>query len=652
MSTPRPRRRRTLRAAAALLVPALTVLAAPAFAAEGSIDHVESTKQGLKVLYSLPDAGTAAPDLASLQVDLDGTPLEATATLASDASTDAVRRTAILAMDVSESMQADGKFVEAKRAAQIFLDSAPDDLYVGIVTFAGRVSVAQRPSLDRAASKAVVDGLRLSRGTFLYDGLRQAVASSGQDGQRSVIVLSDGRDTSRTPLPTVTAEIKKADVKVDVVALAQSARDQTLLEPLSTAGGGSVISANDPRALSQVFASEARTLAKQILITAGAPTDAATHEGTLTVAVTAGGQGYSDAAFVTLAERATPVAPQPGASTKLVAAPTGLTLSPNVMLGGIAAIAVGALVLIVGLFGGFGKPKESLESRIDAYTQKGRGKRAAPAAPQQNQGVAASAVGIAERALESNRGFEVRLGDRLEGAGVALKPAEWLLLHAGIAMGVAATAFAFTGGKIVLGLVGLVAGAVVPWAWLGFKKGKRLKAFNSQLAPCLQLMAGSMQAGLSLAQSLDTVVREGQEPLAGEFRRALVETRLGVQIEEALDSIGGRMESADFKWTVMAIRIQREVGGNLAQLLLTVAGTLREREYLRRQVKSLSAEGRFSAYILLALPPCIILYMMVSNPTYLEPLISTPMGYVMLGAMLMLMALGSFTMKKLIKVEV
>jgi tight adherence protein B len=83
-----------------------------------------------------------------------------------------------------------------------------------------------------------------------------------------------------------------------------------------------------------------------------------------------------------------------------------------------------------------------------------------------------------------------------------------------------------------------------------------------------------------------------------------------------------------------------------------VAATLREREYLRRQVKSLSAEGRFSAYILLALPPGIILYMMVSNPTYLEPLISTPMGYVLLGAMVGLMALGSFTMNKLIKVEV
>jgi tight adherence protein B len=646
------RQRRGLRLAAALVLSALTLVASPAQAAEGSIDHVESTKQGLQVLYSLPAAEAAAPALDSLQVDLDGDPLEATATLASDAAGDAVRRTAILAVDVSASMQVGGKFVEAKRAAQTFLDSAPDNLYVGIVTFAGRVTVAQEPSLDRSASKAVVERLTLSRGTFLYDGLRQAVATSGTAGQRSVIVLSDGRDTSRTSLSTVVTDIREADVKVDVVALAQSPSEQALLEPLSTAGHGAVISAGNPKALAAVFQSEARTLANQILITAESPTDESAREGTLTISVTAGAQSYSDAAFVTLPPSRKPAAPATTPSTRLEPADGEPLLSANMMLGGIAAIGVGLLVVLLALLGGFGRPKESLESRIEAYTQKGRGKRTPATAPQPNQGVAASAVGLATKALKTNRGFEVKLGDRLDGAAVALKPAEWLLVHAGIALGAAAAVFTLGGGNVILGVVGLAVGAVLPWFWLGLKKSRRLKAFNSQLAPCLQLMAGSMQAGLSLAQSLDTVVREGQEPLAGEFRRALVETRLGVPIEDALDSIGGRMESADFTWTVMAIRIQREVGGNLAELLLNVAATLREREYLRRQVKSLSAEGRFSAYILLALPPGIILYMMVSNPTYLEPLISTPMGYVLLGAMVGLMALGSFTMNKLIKVEV
>ncbi len=136
---------------------------------------------------------------------------------------------------------------------------------------------------------------------------------------------------------------------------------------------------------------------------------------------------------------------------------------------------------------------------------------------------------------------------------------------------------------------------MLPWLYLGMRKSRRLKAFNGQLAETLQLIAGSLSAGLSLAQSLDTVVREGSDPVAGEFRRALIEARLGVQVEDSLDSIAKRMESADFEWIVMAIRIQREVGGNLAELLLKVAATMRERDYLRRQVKTLSAEGKMSA---------------------------------------------------------
>ena len=147
------------------------------------------------------------------------------------------------------------------------------------------------------------------------------------------------------------------------------------------------------------------------------------------------------------------------------------------------------------------------------------------------------------------------------------------------------------GGKFFLMLLGLSPGWLLPRIWLGRKRKKRLKAFNPGLADTLQLMSGSLSAGLSLAQSVDTVVREGNEPIAGEFKRVLIETRLGVPLEEAMDGVAERMDSKDFEWVVMAIRIQREVGGNLAELLNTVAATLRERDYLRRQVQSLSAEG-------------------------------------------------------------
>jgi len=207
--------------------------------------------------------------------------------------------------------------------------------------------------------------------------------------------------------------------------------------------------------------------------------------------------------------------------------------------------------------------------------------------------------------------------------------------------------------KLLIGLlVGLVLGAVVPWVYLSMKKKRRIAAFQAQLADTLQLMAGSLSAGLSLAQSVDTVVREGSDPMASEFRRALVETRLGVQIEDALAGVGERMESVDFEWVVMAIRIQREVGGNLSELLNKVADTIREREYLKRQVQTLSAEGRLSVWILGGLPPVFLAYLVLFNPTYVAPMWSNPMGWVMLIVMGVLLSGGIFWMKKVVKVEV
>ena len=168
---------------------------------------------------------------------------------------------------------------------------------------------------------------------------------------------------------------------------------------------------------------------------------------------------------------------------------------------------------------------------------------------------------------------------------------------------------------------------VGPWFYLRRKKKKRLKAFGTGLADTLQLMSGSLSAGLSLAQSVDTIVREGAEPIASEFRRVVIESRLGVTLEDSLEGVAQRMESRDFGWVVMAIRIQREVGGNLAELLLTVAATLREREYLRRHVRALSAEGRLSCYVLGGLPPGFLLYLTLSKPDYVEPMYTTPIGW-------------------------
>ncbi|HET7387883.1 MAG TPA: type II secretion system F family protein [Nocardioidaceae bacterium] len=640
-----------------LLAVATTVgLAAPAYAAQGSIDHVETSNGAIQVLYSLPGAGGTQPDLGSLKVSLEGKSVKASAKLATEAGT-TIKRTTILAMDVSNSMGKNHKFTEAQQAAEAFLKAAPKDLYVGIVTFAHDVTVAQTPTLDRAAATKVIQSLTLSNGTHLYQGLTTAATAGGTSGGRSILVLSDGRDTTNTPLSKATDAIKKAGVKVDVVALAQSPADEALLQQIADSGKGSVIAANDPKALSGVFTSEAQQLAKQLLITITPPASMIGSEGSLEVSVDAGGQTYTDKAFVTVGKAAAPSAsPTAAANTAPIpVAEPRFHISKTMMLGGLGAAALGLLLVLMFVFGVFAQDKsKSVEHRIAAYTRKGSRARAKAAeqAAEHGTGVTAQAVGVAAKALEGNKGLESKLDAKLEAAGMAMKPAEWLLAHAGVAFITGLIGLAIGGGNVFFALGGLVLGAVAPWIYLGLKESRRTKNFKAQLADTLQLMSGSLSAGLSLAQSVDTVVREGADPMAGEFRRAIVEARLGVDIEDALDGVAERMQSVDFHWVVMAIRIQREVGGNLSELLQNVANTIREREYLERQVLALSAEGRLSVWILGGLPPGFMGYLLLANPTYLHPLISSLIGFILLGVMTVLLVVGIFWMKKLVKVDV
>ena len=168
----------------------------------------------------------------------------------------------------------------------------------------------------------------------------------------------------------------------------------------------------------------------------------------------------------------------------------------------------------------------------------------------------------------------------------------------------------------------------------------------------LQLMAGSLRAGYSLLQGVEAVAQEVAEPMGGELRRVLAEARLGRPLEEALEDMAERLDSRDFAWAVMAIRIQREVGGNLAELLSTVAETMIARERLRREVRALTAEGRMSAVVLGLLPVGLGVIMYVLNPPYMKVLFHDSLGRVMLGAGILMASFGFWWMKKTITIEV
>lgn len=317
---------------------------------------------------------------------------------------------------------------------------------------------------------------------------------------------------------------------------------------------------------------------------------------------------------------------------------------------GVGALGAGLLVALF-LLALMLAPATTVADRVTAYTDATRVGRAPTGAPGLEQGLS-QATGATAQMLGRSHSLEARITARLERAGSELKPAEWVLVQGACLVGALALGLLLGAGNPLVVLTSLLLGVLVPWLWLGHRGGKRLQAFNAALPETLQLISGSLSAGLSLAQSLDTVVREGNEPIAGELRRVLVETRLGVPLEDALEGVTERFESKDFGWVVMAIRIQRQVGGNLAELLDTVATTMREREHLRRQVSTLSAEGRLSAWVLGGLPPVFLLYLALTNADYVRPLWTTGMGVVMLVGAAVWLTIGAFAMSRMVKVEV
>ncbi len=639
-------RRRTTRLAALTTI-GIALLAAPAYAADGaaSIDHAELNGGALQLLVSVP--GTAPVDLGSVKVTIDGTDVPAKAAAASSSAE--VQRTTILAIDTSDSM-AGQRLAGAKAAANTFLDKAPANVMVGIVTFDSKVNTRLTPTLDRAAAHAAVDALTLSRGTRLYAGVLQAISATGTTGQRQVLLLSDGKDTSSDSAAATAASVKKSGVRLDAVSLLNADSDNAALGQLSQAGSGQLIDAAKPGALASTYAHEAQTLARQVLVTATVPDSVTASEATTAVTLTAAGQSYSDSAYVQVRKASTPTTPTP-----TITAPkaTRTTLSWPIALAAILAVGLGlgGVVLAAGSRPEVEVPT-TLEEHVESYGRSGSGTRPTQHALPTASSIADQAKDVAGKVLANNRSLEERIAHRLEAADLSLRPAEWLLIHAGIAIGGGLVGGLLGRGNPLLLLIFLAIGIFGPWIFLGIKKANRLRAFNAGLADTLQLLASSLSAGLSLAQSIDTVVREGAEPIASEFRRVIVESRLGVGLEDALEGVAKRMDSRDFAWVVMAVRIQREVGGNLAELLNTVAATLREREYLRRHVSALSAEGRLSAWILGGLPPIFLAYLTLSKPTYVEPLYSTPLGILMCIGMALLLSVGVFWMTKVAKVDV
>jgi tight adherence protein B len=184
------------------------------------------------------------------------------------------------------------------------------------------------------------------------------------------------------------------------------------------------------------------------------------------------------------------------------------------------------------------------------------------------------------------------------------------------------------------------------------EKDREISAFERELPAALKMLAGSLSAGLSFLQALSAYAEDGHEVSAKEFRRALGEIQLGVPIEKALESIADRMESEDLRWAVSAFAIQREVGGSLATILNSTAETIESRFELRREIQTLSAEGRISSYILMALPLGIFIFLSVIRPNYIRILMTEPLGNLLLVLTSLGLVAAWIWMKKLVRITI
>lgn len=635
---------------------ALALTATPAVAEPtGRIAEITSSADSMQVIFvgnDLPNG--AVMDPASVRVTLEGTSLAAKARRVS-ADDKPVRRTAILVLDISGSMTPD-RLSGAKRAATAFLDALPDGVSVGLVTFSDAARLSVKPTTNLGAVRATVKGLKAGGNTALYDATVLAVRSLPADGVRNIVLLTDGQDDgSKTTLTKAAATVKGSRASLTAVSIGTGRAQTGALRTLANAGSGGLVATDRTDELAAAFRQAAREIDNQLVVDIAVPPALRGSSGNLTITAGAGGASLSSTAFVSFTPAASATATATDQALPVVT--RSAPLSRTVLYGGLGGLFV-ALALVVAFSLGTAtkgsRPEEQMRRRLSIYTLTGRKpKKAAETTTTAlgDSGVARSAVEFADRVVQ-NRDLEAVLGRKLDAAGIPLKSSEWLLVHSALTVVSALALFLISGGDLLPALLGLIVGAVVPWLYLSIKKARREKAFMATMPDTLQLLAGSLQAGYSLPQALDTVVREGQEPMVTELNRALVESRLGVPIDDALDGIAERMEAKDFLWVVMAIRIQREVGGNLAEVLMTVSETLRERERLRRQVQTLSAEGRLSAWILGALPIVFTLYLLVARPDYLRVLYTDPLGIVFIIAGVVLLAVGGFWLSKVVKVEV
>jgi tight adherence protein B len=527
----------------------------------------------------------------------------------------------------------------AATAAEAFVAAKPASDRISLVTFGAKAVQQSRFSTatidaDNALRSVAVDA---HTGTALWDAVVTAAhgLASQPDGGRVVVLLTDGADVSSSATrKEAVAAAHAAGAVVYPIAFGANARREELRK-LAEATGGTFYSAPSAATLKTIYAqigSQLRRTWRLQYVTSSRPGDR------LDLSVVVPGFGSA-----TTAVRVPTGLDGASASTK----PTSLLPSPLYGKAGdllftllVGLLVLGAGVLVLSAAGG-----SWLKNRLAPHVEPTR--RAARRRRGRERLEALSGLFSAtERAFAHRRQWR-NLQLLLERADVPLRTVEfaWLLVACGLGLGFLAA----ISGRGSVGVLGaFLFGALVPYLVVSLKARRRMRAFEDQLPDLLITMAASLKAGHSFKQGIQSVVDEGQEPAAKELRRVLTDTQLGRPMDEALAETADRIGSKNFSFVITAVTIQRQVGGSLAGLFDMVADTVRQRQQFARKIRSLTAMGRASAYVLVGLPFFVAAAITLLNPSYMNPLYHSHAGHVLIVFGLCMMAFGSLILKKIV----
>ena len=548
----------------------------------------------------------------------------------------------VLLFDTSGSMS--GEPIEnAKAAARRFLERMRGEDRIALVVFSSEPRTLLDFTSDATAVTAAIDSLQASGETALHDGLIQSTkVLAGSERDRFVVVLSDGGDTtSINTLDAAAAALEGADATVYAIALESPEYDPRPLEVLATGTGGRFLTTTDATSLGTIYEEIAREIRDLYTLTfTGARPS--TSELEIEIRVDNGGT----LGTLTTAVRNPLFAEEP----QIVSEPSAIPRRSPVMVVLIAAIVLVAVTGGVIALGLLLRPTPTAIRHLEYYGEYQAGGGDDATRDKTLRGSRSRVMRVIAEVVDS-RGLTGWARSGLERAGLPLRAQEYMFLHL-LSVVVLGLLVQWAGGNLAITGLTVIIVTVGPILALGVLISRRRARFEEQLPDVLNLISGSLRAGWGIQQAIELVVDEIAEPAQTEFRRVQSEVRFGLPLEQALGRMADRLESEDFHWTVTAIAIQRDVGGNLAEVLDIVATTIRQRGELRRHVGALTAESRFSAIVLAVLPFFVFGMLMIVSPDYITPMLHSPLGLAILSVGGVMLAAGLVWIQRLTTVEV